>query len=112
LADALQENTTLRSLNLACCGITELGATVLGQALQENKTLTALNLSHNNLRTHHGSALVDAALARATATRPFILTPPERVPGGRRTVATELRPCLFSWDGAATAQSDDDATSC
>ncbi|CAF4356714.1 unnamed protein product, partial [Adineta steineri] len=49
LANALQHNKTLTTLNLYYNKIKALGAQHLANALQHNKTLTTLNLGRNEI---------------------------------------------------------------
>jgi Ran GTPase-activating protein (RanGAP) involved in mRNA processing and transport len=62
IADALETNTSLRSLSLTSCGITAVGATSLGRALIENETLSRLSLAHNRIG-------VDGLIALASGIR-------------------------------------------
>ncbi len=49
LAAVLRQNTTLQSLRLSSCGITEAGVVALVEALSSNQTLLSLDLGGNSL---------------------------------------------------------------
>lgn len=61
LKEALEENNTLRNLELEGCRINDQGAEILGQILEKNSTIETLNLSHNVIGNqgiqHLGNAL-------------------------------------------------------
>jgi Ran GTPase-activating protein (RanGAP) involved in mRNA processing and transport len=59
LADALQHNSTLTTLNLAQNKITHVGAAALAVALHSNSTLTTLDLCTNDLDDEGVAALAD-----------------------------------------------------
>ena len=68
LADALQQNRTLTSLNLAGNQIGDEGAKALAEALTQNRTLTSLSLGANNIGAEGVKALADALKQNRTLT--------------------------------------------
>jgi NLR family CARD domain-containing protein 3 len=56
LANALAENTTLKSLSLARNGIGDIGAAALAEGLRRNQSLSALSLWGNQISDHGISA--------------------------------------------------------
>ena len=115
-AHMLEDNSTLRSLDLSACNINDLGANAIGQALQDNTALTSLDLSYNKLTdeclasiaaamTRANATLLNLNLRRAAADAKALL---EQSSDGSRQVATELRLLLFSQDVIA---SEDNASS-
>ena len=63
LAAALEENSTLTSLDLSWNEIGDKGATSMAAALEKNSTLTSLDLSENEIG-HIGAASLAAALQK------------------------------------------------
>ena len=63
LAEALEKNTTVTSLDLKSNGIGDEGAASLAAALEKNLTVTSLNLRVNGIRDD-GAASVAAALEK------------------------------------------------
>jgi Ran GTPase-activating protein (RanGAP) involved in mRNA processing and transport len=115
-AHMLEDNSTLRSLDLSACNIKDLGANAIGQALQDNTALTSLDLSYNKLTdeclaliaaamTRENASLLNLNLCRAAANAKALL---EQSSDGSRPVATKLRLLLFSQDVIA---SEDNASS-
>jgi Ran GTPase-activating protein (RanGAP) involved in mRNA processing and transport len=66
LARALQQNTTLRNLNLAFNRCGTRGATAMGEMLCDNGTLLTLNLCTNDILSEGARSIVDALCTNST----------------------------------------------
>ena len=68
IAATLQTNTTMRTLDISCCSISDKGVESLARALAVNRSLQELNISNNNIGDN-GIAHIATALQTNTTMR-------------------------------------------